>query len=329
MSDVNDRPPDDAGSEDSVTDNGSSWESERKLADRIMSHVTKNKMNLKLDELTRGRGNCFMIAVLQQLRHEAVYNVASPQVQELADEFSHEKFRQAIRNFVMNSNDSIIQDINENYNVAKSAGLYAETWDQYWLCMLKEGKWADSFFVQATAAFLKMDLKIVDTACNEDTPFYTIKCEEDSGPLATLTIGYLTNVHYQSLIPDSSVTVQEKVPTNLENESCPSCHKRLKNVLLHIKKSKMCRAKISDSVLKGLESKSITIKKMKQRNRKAKHNIKIKEMIRNNEVDESLLVEKQREAVAKHRAKAKDQNNQKVKELKSNKEKQATRLNTM
>ena len=87
----------------------SSWESERKLADKIMNHVTKHKLNLKLDKLTRGRGNCFMIAVLQQLKQDHVYSITNHQVQRLADNFSYQEFRQAIRDFALNSNDERIK----------------------------------------------------------------------------------------------------------------------------------------------------------------------------------------------------------------------------
>ena len=135
VSDINDRPPDikrrKVSSEVNVLDYSSSlsistWESERKLADKIMHHVTKHKMNLKLDKLTRGQGNCFMVAVLQQLKRDNVYSVSSPPVQRLADEFSHQKFRQAIRSFAIKSNDKRISDIKDNYNVARSQEYIAK-----------------------------------------------------------------------------------------------------------------------------------------------------------------------------------------------------------
>ena len=52
------------------------WESERELADQIMDHVHKHNLNFKLDKLTRGEGNCFMIAVMQQLQQDHVYQVS-------------------------------------------------------------------------------------------------------------------------------------------------------------------------------------------------------------------------------------------------------------
>ena len=49
------------------------WISERKHADLILASCRRFKLNLKLDRLTRGEGNCFMVAVLQQLRRPEVY----------------------------------------------------------------------------------------------------------------------------------------------------------------------------------------------------------------------------------------------------------------
>ena len=343
ISNISDRPPD---RKKSKIDHGgnvldyssavaaSSWKIERNLADKIMKHVNTHKLDLKLDKLTRGKGNCFMIAVLQQLNQDHVYRVASPQVQGLADAFCHKKFRKAIRNYVLNSEDTRIADMKENYNVARIAGLQRDSWDRYWHSMTKDGTWADIFFIQATAAFLDMDLMIVDTACNEENPFYTIKAQEDSVSITTLTIGLVTDVHYQSLIStspvqelvpsdhDSSVNElpaahdspvhvssavpvpleQELVPDTISNDSCPVCGKKLKNVLLHVQKSKICKERISDSVFNALQSKSLSIKKMKQKNARTKQLNKMKEMIKNKELDESLVKKKNCEAVIKHKA---------------------------
>ena len=228
LSEINDRPPDKRRRKDvsevNVMDYStslatSSWDIERGLADKIMNHVNKHRLSLRLDNLTRGRGNCFMIAILQQLQQDHVYNLLSHHVQRLADEFCHKKFRKAIRNYVFNSHDTRISEIKNNYNVAKSAGVYSESWYQYWQGMMKEGKWADVFFVQATAVFLNMDLKIVDTACNEESPFYIIKAKEASAPLATLSIGLVTNIHYQSLIPVSSTQGTNKAGSSTKNSS--------------------------------------------------------------------------------------------------------------
>ena len=49
--------------------NLSVWEIERQLADDIMESLRRNEIDdeFRLDQLTKGKGNCFMIAVMQQL----------------------------------------------------------------------------------------------------------------------------------------------------------------------------------------------------------------------------------------------------------------------
>ena len=128
-----------------------SWAVERDLADRIMDHVKKNNLNYKLDKLTRGQGNCFMIAVLQQLQQDHVYQCSSQQVKNLADNFSHMEFRQAVHDFIQQSSDPRLTNVKESFNVARAAGLMNDSWEQYWEAMLEPGTRADTYFVHAAA----------------------------------------------------------------------------------------------------------------------------------------------------------------------------------
>ena len=43
------------------------WKGERNAAEAILRHCRLHKLPMKLDMLTLGVGNCFMVAVLQQL----------------------------------------------------------------------------------------------------------------------------------------------------------------------------------------------------------------------------------------------------------------------
>ena len=71
--------------------------------------------------------------------------------------------------------------------------------------MTKNQIWVDSWFVQATAWYLQLDLWIINCTSTEKDPFITI-----SGNLADankacigpiVTIGTKSNSHYQSLLP--------------------------------------------------------------------------------------------------------------------------------
>ena len=113
-------------------DSDQSWEVERNLADQIMVHVRKYNLEFKLDKLTRGHGNCFMIAVLQQLQQDHIYQALSEPVKALANGFSHRSFRLAIYNFINQSNDPRILNIKEQYNESWRAGIVTESWQEYW-----------------------------------------------------------------------------------------------------------------------------------------------------------------------------------------------------
>ena len=142
----------------------------------------------------------------------------------------------------------------------------------------------------------------------------------------------------------------EKEPNNC----CPVCKKSLFSVLKHITKSENCRQRMKDSDLKELENKSRMITKLKQKEGKLRYNNRIKELIKENPLNEYLVKIKKRDNDSKARSmnrqrilcneqvkddqnarKAKSRANEKEKkevefsEPKSNKEKQATRLNKL
>ena len=63
-----------------VTQSTIQWPSEDQLqiekiiANEIMDTVHRLQLPLKLDQLTEGRGNCFPIAIIQQLRRPEIFS---------------------------------------------------------------------------------------------------------------------------------------------------------------------------------------------------------------------------------------------------------------
>ena len=55
-------------------------EMERRIAQEIMDVVRSLQLPLKLDELTRGEGNCFPIAVLQQCKRPEIFSYIRPSI---------------------------------------------------------------------------------------------------------------------------------------------------------------------------------------------------------------------------------------------------------
>ena len=112
------------------------WSGERKLADQIMIHVKRHKLQLKLDRLTKGAGDCFMVAVLQQLQREEVFVSCTEEVQRIAEMLDHQKLRRCVKDFVTRSYRlKKVKEMKENYNAAVDAdsesGRKTRSWNQY------------------------------------------------------------------------------------------------------------------------------------------------------------------------------------------------------
>ena len=192
--------------EDSYESN--SWNEERRLADEIVKSMRRNNNNVfKLDRLTRGRGNCYHVATLQQLNRDEVYERARPEVKEIAESMDHRKLRKGVKNWIEKHSDHPkVVGMKKLYDldqiVKRDKGEETKTWQEYWDHMLKDGIWADSWFIQATAWFLKLHLWIMDTRCTADEPYFTIEgnLEEDDLCYEVLYLGLVHETHYQSLL---------------------------------------------------------------------------------------------------------------------------------
>ena len=107
-----------------------------------------------------------------------------------------------------------IANLRVNFEVSQlnihREGLLRRSWSQYWKDMQKHGQegeyWADDIFLQATALYLNLDIRIIWAGDNTngqlvttvDGLFYQV-AQGESRPL--LYLGYIVNEHYQSLLP--------------------------------------------------------------------------------------------------------------------------------
>ena len=81
------------------------WKSERKAADAILKHCRFLKLPMKLDKLTLGVGNCFMVAVLQQLRRQEVYNNLKDDLKQMTVDMNQMKLRRLVVTFIRQKED--------------------------------------------------------------------------------------------------------------------------------------------------------------------------------------------------------------------------------
>ena len=170
------------------------WKTERKLADKILNYINRHNLNYKLDKLTRGLGNCFPLSVLQQIMREDIFDSVKSDIRAIAQRHDHQEFRKRLRKFVLTSKDERLEALEENFRISNIAtanlGEDTETWKQYWDNMMGDGKWVDSFFVQATSFFLNLNIDIIETSGNETRPFHTMYSEKPNSN--TISIGYVT-----------------------------------------------------------------------------------------------------------------------------------------
>ena len=258
------------------------WKTERNLADRIMSYVTKMNLNYKLDKLTRGLGNCFPLAVLQQLSHQEIFDLLIPEMKTIVRNLDHQELRKKVRDFILTSNDERLTPLRTNFdegmNALANSGETTETWQHYWEKMMKDNEWVDSFFVQATAFLLNLNIKIIETSGNERNPFHEIKSGRPNSK--TIHIGYVTATHYQSLIVKDSETQMIIVPTenqDIKDQSqCPVCKKWFKNALNHIVKNIKCSGQITETEKMKLHNSANERKRIQNAKRQAKDRAKKK-----------------------------------------------------
>ena len=72
------------------------WEGERRAADAILKHCQLLKLPIKLDSLTLGVGNCFMVAVLQQLRRPELHNNLGDELKQMSVGLDQMKLRRFV-----------------------------------------------------------------------------------------------------------------------------------------------------------------------------------------------------------------------------------------
>ena len=178
-----------------------SWPRERQWAEAIMDSNESKGLKFKLDKLTRGRGNCFHISVLQQMNRRIVFEKLDNDEKKLAESMDHKSLREKVVFMILNSGNPEVKDLEVVYNIAREAVLPTDTpmppWNKYWQNMRKDGIWADIWFIRATAMFLKVNFQIMDTTSESSYPV----CGGDD-PRETLYIGAFNNTHFQSLLKD-------------------------------------------------------------------------------------------------------------------------------
>ena len=212
-----------------------------------METVHRLQLPFKLDELTEGLGNCFPMAIIQQLRRPEILNQLRPATRRLVRyETGHTQLRQNVYEFIMKSKSPRVAALRLQYE--ETDGLInGENWKQYWTRMITDKTWVEYWFVQATAWYLQLDIWIIATSNTETSPYIEVNGnladgeKPSGGPI--ITLGTKSNCHYQSLLPiemfhlefqhnepESSSSLQQKFDEMKENEDKPKREEEKKTI---------------------------------------------------------------------------------------------------
>ena len=174
--------------------------------DSLTAAIQRCNLKLKLDNETKGQGNCFPNSIVQQCRR--------PEIREWLQQnkpsgvFNGQKWvRHKVTNFALSSHHKSVIDLKTKYE-QEIQQVEQKSWMEYWSHMAQDGTWVDHMFVQMVAWFMELDIMILTTSSNPDAPFIFISGDIDkmgnhkSGP--PLLLGNYTNVHYQSILIDQS-----------------------------------------------------------------------------------------------------------------------------
>ena len=271
------------------------WKVERGAADAILSHCRKLKLPMKLDTLTQGLGNCFMVAVLQQLRRQEIHNNLGDDLKQMAVDLDQMKLRRIVVEFIRHRKDHPqVMYMKERFAPDLEVVNGPRSWEEYWERMLINCNWADGDFVQATAWYFNRKIWIMDTSCTRQLPYIEIcgNMDDTDSSLTNvdpLLIGSTTGNHYQSLLfdwekinvhnsesnhtaviqhlkrkheptqelnePPCKVKKDDFKTSSLSDSKCPNCKKEFKQLLKHLNKSK-CHPFIEPELIQQLKASS-------------------------------------------------------------------------
>ena len=190
--------------------------------DVFLEAINKSGERLKLDNHTRGDGNCGPRALVQQCQRHSVKMFLQRREVTIT---TLKQLKENVANFIHeNADDQRVQDLKQNFELGQATihmeekavkehlRLEARSWEKYWIDMRTDagqerGKrwrecWADDIWLGAAALYLNMDIHIL--RAGDETAGQMIVVEGNWAPAEdkpALYLGYISNAHYQSLIP--------------------------------------------------------------------------------------------------------------------------------
>ena len=244
-------------------ENDNKFQTERKIADEIMTKIIELQLPFKLDQPTEGLGNCFPIAIVQQLQRPEIFKQLRPTVKRLVKHASsHTLLRQSVYAFIMKSRHPRVAEFRQQYEELEQQ-ISGKSWHEYWTSMVADRTWVDSWFVQATAWYLQLDIWIITTSNTDSSPYIEVNGnladgnQPSGGPI--ITIGTKSNVHYQSILPIEAFHLGFRDDLTVEATNPEKRDPAVKNKLLEKDVAEETLEEQCAQHVKGKDSKEDTI----------------------------------------------------------------------
>ena len=212
----------------------------QELEEQLMIAIQGAETPLMLDEPTLGDGNCWSRATVQQCQRAPIKLYLQSRGLTITNFM---QLKALIYQFVKeNSRTGKIIDMKTNFYLKQlnmhKEDLPSRSWAEYWADMRASGPWADDTFIQATAWFLRVDLRIIYVERDDMTFRGITTIAGDFEPSVqeerpVLYYAYLVNYHYQSLLPVA------EIPANLQCLAQPAINATLKATLEALKQQKL------------------------------------------------------------------------------------------
>ena len=174
--------------------------------DEIKQAIKRCGLNLQLDKLTPGDGNCFSHAVIQQVQRSDIRSTLNKRTQKVLNSIQpYLELKQGVKNFMLSTKNITVNAFKVEFE--KTVGLAEQvSWGNFWKRHLEDKEWADAIFIQGTAYFLEKDIHIFHTSATHDQPFSdpvsgSLETRGGTCPGAPLLLAYIDGLHYQSVLP--------------------------------------------------------------------------------------------------------------------------------
>ena len=204
-----------------------------KHAIEAMDIVQRYNLPFKIINDTEGDGNCYYRMISDQIQYnEGIMSTVSDDVKQIGH--SHLALRHAIVNYC-ETNVELSQ--NENFQISKQ--IYIEenklkneshkaAWQRLLQLMRKDGTYAEDIFIEASAIFLKKDIKYLTDNNNDPMGRWSTISGGDHVSSPPLTMVYLSRRHFQSIHAVN------------EQNVCKGCGKHFNRIASHLVPGNNC-----------------------------------------------------------------------------------------